>query len=234
MRTYALFNLGRRKQGSTVKLDRTMIRRIKDALPEDNAVIFWAEVNEGDDNDELVMIREMLPRWTHCVGDEDKPTREPISLSPDIEVKREHLRWLAETGVRRWSPQRSLLSVVLADGEVLRSWHPPAGPHTVASRPLWARKPLRRSFNVVRQAASEANRATHDAGKPVTYMVDANHYTYPMDGPGQIQVVHQRTDYGRAWAPEGSRAIFRALSPVEMGIDSHDLLRMVGRYVERG
>lgn len=231
-RTYGLFNMGRRKRGSTAKLDRTMLRRVKDSMPDENAVVFWVEVNEGDDNNELDLIESMFPKWRLMC----RSTREPIMVSPDLaeQVKRINVNWLEGTAVRRWSPKRSINSVVLNDGEVLRGYHPPAGPYTVGKRPLWARPLLKRSWDKVHTAAMVGNRRSHEAGLNVTDMFDANHYTYPLDGGGQQEIIHQRTDYGRAWAAEGFVADFRALSPVEMGIDSHDLQRMVGRYTPRG
>ena len=130
-RTYGFLNLGRDKDPtkSSWRLDRAALNKVKAALPDENFVVFFAEIGEGDDNEEMDLIQRVFPACQlRCTG-----TREPILLSPDIEVVRSHVQWLPKTAVRRWSPTRSVNTVTLVD-EVLRTFHPAAGPHTVGKR----------------------------------------------------------------------------------------------------
>lgn len=232
-KTYALLNLGRDKDPdtSTRRIDRDILTKVRNNVPDRRAVIFFCEINEGDDNNELALIREMFGADFRIYGAE---TREPIAVSRDIEKGIERVRWIAGTGVPKWSPKRSLLTVDLGD-EVLIGCHRAAGANGQGSRPAWARPLLQFSWNRTARVQARVQKCLHAKARHVTWMQDVNHYNLPLVGIGDDReqtIVHRATDWGRVWAADGSRARFEALPVVDIGLDSHDLLRMRGGYQE--
>jgi hypothetical protein len=229
MRTYGFLNLGRDKNPnkSTWRIDHMALTLLRDAIGETNAVAFLCEINEGDDNDEMTLLRDTFTGW-RCFGHN---TREPIVVSPDIaQGATASVEWVSLTSVKHWSPQRSIQRVDLADGETLVGYHPPAGPYTPGTRPAWAQVPLRLSWHRTNSRGLAAKRDAHQAGRNVTSMCDLNRYDLtPL--PGEVEVVHERTDHGWAWAAKGSRAVFRQGESIRVGLDSHQIHTMRGRYI---
>lgn len=233
VRHYGILNLGRdKKPGSTDRIDRAALERLLDLVGDRQAAVFGVEFNEGDDNNELWLARQVFKGWTLYAGEPGRRVREPILLSPDQPPARWRVRWVADTAVPRWSPQRSVLRVALADEpETLVTCHNAAGPFTAGTRPKDARGPLRTSWERSDSARRQTKRASHRAGRNVTEMSDLNHYR--LKGmPGELEVVHERTDYGYAFPARGYDARFRAGRSAPAGLDSHGIHTMHGRYVK--
>jgi hypothetical protein len=230
VRNYGLLNLGRdKKPGSTQRIDRAALVKLRDALggPDaKNAAAFLVEINEGDDNNELALALDVFKGW-RCFGEH---THEPIFTTQDIgHHALATVEWVPDTAVQHWSPQRSVLRVELHDHEVLVATHPAAGPHTAAPRPEDAQGPLEVSWDNTQAKHLQVKRRMHAAGRPVTEMCDLNHYSLP-GLPGETTVLHHRTDYGRAWPAKGYQARFRAGKEIRVGIDSHGIQIMHGTY----
>ncbi|HEY9473057.1 MAG TPA: hypothetical protein VIS06_04290 [Mycobacteriales bacterium] len=234
MRHYGLLNLGRDKNPnrSTQRIDRAALRKLRDALggpTATNAVAFLVEINEGDDNDELALAKDVFGKGWACYGES---THEPIFLTRDLASDAiARVTWVPDSAVPKWSPRRSVLEVRIP-GETFIAVHPAAGPHTDGDRPEWARGPLRKSWDNTHAAHLKAKRRAHADGDNVTEMCDLNHYDLP-GLPGEVTVVHHRTDYGRAWPARGQVARFRAGKTYPVGIDSHRIVLMHGTYEDR-
>jgi hypothetical protein len=240
VKTYGLVNLGRdKKPGSTSRVDERVLRLVKSKMPKRRWVLYLVEINEGDDNNERALIRKVWPDARLCDrGRDGRVVREPILLSPDLADTVESVRvaWVPDTGVRKWSPQRSIMRVFLDDGEVLEAAHYAAGANGQGSRPNWARGPLDRSWSALDRVHARGDLVMHRGGRNITWMQDRNAYTKMLvpDLGSQRTIVHHRTDWGKVWPAQGHRAIFESLPSVPLGLDSHGLLRMRGTYKERG
>jgi hypothetical protein len=232
VRHYGLLNLGRDKneRRSTQRIDAAAIEEWLELVGDEQAALFGVEFNEGDDNNELGLARQILKGWTVYAGSPGRRVREPIFLSPDQDPARWHVKWVPGTAVQHWSPQRSVLRVDLQDEpESLVACHNAAGPHTAGDRPAWARGPLRESWDRSNRARLLTKRALHRAGRHVTELADLNHYR--LSGlPGEVTVFHERTDYGFAYAAPGHQAHFRAGRSAKAGLDSHGIHTMHGTY----
>jgi hypothetical protein len=228
IRHFGLLNLGRDKSEtrSTQGIDRDALIKLRDALGEKQAAAFLVEINEGDDDDELALAREVFDGW-HLYG---RTTHEPILLSPDQPRAKARVLWVPDSAVPHWSPRRSVLEVELADEpETLVAVHYAAGPHTAGDRPAWARVPLAKSWDNAHLLHMQRKRRAHRLGRNVTEMIDANHYS--LRGlAGESTVVHHRTDYGRAYPADGYAARFRAGETVAISLDSHGIHTMHGTY----
>lgn len=240
VKTYGLFNLGRDdKPGSTNKVDLRILRLVKSKMPKKRWVLFFVEINEGDDNNERGLIRQVWP-GSRLLDHEDPGhnVREPILLSPDLAETVTDVRvfWVPNTAVEHWSPQRSVLRVRLDDGETLMAAHFAAGAHGQGDRPDRAKGPLNDSWDALDRVHRMLEVAEHERGRDVTWMEDRNAYTKARvpDLPGQHTVVHERTDWGKVWAAKNHSAKFMALPETDIGLDSHKLLRQRGTYKERG
>jgi hypothetical protein len=229
MTTYGLVNLGRDDEpGSTTRIDLRILHIVKEKMPSKRAVVFFVEINEGDDNDEKALIRRVFPNWQLRLAS----TREPILLSPDWAQCQERVRWVGDTAVEHWSPVRSVGRVFLPDNETLFSAHYAAGANGQGDRPSWARGPLQTSWDNLDRVHKQLEQVEYRRGRNVSLMEDRNAYTVKVVRPipGQRTVVHERTDWGMVRPAEGNRSRFRALAPTRLGLDSHFLLRMQGTY----
>lgn len=231
MRNYGLLNLGRDKRpGSTDRVDRDALEALLDLVGDEQAAVFGVEINEGDDNNEFALFRQVFRGWTAYAGPPGGHVREPIFLSPDQPPARWHVVWVPDTAVEHWSPQRSVLKVHLADEpETLVACHNAAGPHTAGDRPARYRKPLAVSWDRSNAARLRAKQALHRADRNVTEMSDLNHY-HLTGLPGEVTVLHERTDYGFAYAAKGHEARFKAGRSSNAGLDSHGIHTMHGTY----
>jgi hypothetical protein len=231
IRRYGLLNLGRdKKPGTTQRIDRAALTELFQLVGDVQAAVFGVEINEGDDNNELALFRQVFKGWTVYAGAPGRRVREPILLSPDQDPARWHVKWVPGTAVQHWSPQRSVLRVDLQDEpESLVACHNAAGPHTAGDRPAWARGPLSESWDRSNHARLLTKRALHRTGRNVTELADLNHYR--LDGlPGEVTVFHERTDYGYAYAAPGYAAQFRVGPSGHAGLDSHGIHTMHGTY----
>ena len=231
-RVYALLNLGRdnNERRSTNPIDWRILTSLKRSLPRRNWVVFFVEINEGDDNNERRLIRSRFP-GARLLG---ANVREPIMVSPDLaqHVDDVKVQWVPDTAVKHWTPMRSILRVRMDNGETLFGAHYAAGANGQGSRPQKYRGPLQASWDNLYAADVEAEEREHALGRDVTWMKDANAYdlaTFPQR-PGQRTIVHERTDWGRVWAAAGREARFRRLESVDIALDSHNILRMQGNY----
>lgn len=227
IRHYGLLNLGRdKKPGSTQRLDRTALVKLRTELGDEQAAAFLVEINEGDDNNELALAVDVFDGW-ELYG---QGTREPVFLSPDQPRARAEVFWVPDSAVENWSPRRSVLEIDLADEpETLLAYHCAAGPFTAGTRPRRYRKPLRVSWENTHDLGLERKRLAHRRRRNVTEMVDLNHYDLP-GLPGEVTVVHDRTDYGRAYAAGGYEARFRKGGSWPVPLDSHGIKTMHGTY----
>lgn len=236
VRHFGLINLGRdQRPGSTDRIDERIVEEALELVGDKQAVIFGCEVNEGDDNNELAIFRKVLKGWAMYAGPVGKRVREPIFLSPDQPKARASITWVPHTAVPHWSPQRSVLRVHLDDSKhSLVSCHNAAGPHTVGDRPDRFKAALSRSWENSNGARIRTKRRLHTMRRNVTEMSDLNHYHLP-GMPGEIVVVHERTDYGFAYAAKGFKAEFREGASGVERVDSHRVRTMHGIYQqERG
>jgi len=230
IRHYALGNVGRVKgPKSSNRLDLDALRALRDEIPDEQAAVQLAEIREGDDNNELALALQVFKGWT-AYG---RGTREPLLLSPDQPRARAYVRWVPHSAVERWSPQRSVLAVALADEpETIVTCHPAAGANGQGDRPRHAREPLQQSWNRTIAVRNRVKRAHHRAGRNVTELLDANAYstrTLPLEHGEQV-VFHDDTDWGRTWPAVGYDARFRYGGRVDFHIDSHDGHVMHGNY----
>lgn len=232
VRHHGLLNLGRDDDPtrSTNWIDRHALEALLEAVGDRKAAVWLVEVNEGDDNNELALVREVFKGWSLYAGARGRRVREPVLLSPDQPPARWHVRWVAGTAVEHWSPQRSVLKVHLADEPTsFMACHNAAGPHTAGSRPDWADAPLAASWDASNGARLQSKRALHRARRNVTEMADLNAYhLQPL--PGEELVLHSRTDYGFAYAAPGYEARFREGESVPVRLDSHAIRTMHGSY----
>lgn len=227
---YAFWNDGRRKHGDTTKLDLVALQTLKDALPKTRTAVFLTEINEGDDNNELAAAREVFDGWQVHAGPHGRRVREPILLSPDFADARSSVIWIPNTAVKHWSPQRSLLTVHLPDEPVsLLAIHYPAGPFTPAPRPNWAEDDLLHSWRMCHQTHVRHQRALHNEGRNIVWMMDVNNRNF-VHIPGEQTVVNHWTDWGRVYPAAGYGTQFKALPPVDLHVDEHDGQRMRGRF----
>lgn len=232
----AFFNMGRDKNEnrSSAPLDSAAIDRLLELVPDTNTAIFWCEIMEGDDNNELALIQRKLKGWTMYAGNPNRQVREPIFLSPDFEPARWHVKWVDGTGVPKWSPQRSILRVHLPGVDhSLVAWHNAAGPYTPQPRPAPVQEPLKKSWHLSQSAGQTAKRTIHEAHRHVTQFSDLNRVD-PHKLRGEQEVVRQRTDHGYAYPAAGFESTWREGKSALGHIDSHRILTMHGGYRERG
>lgn len=233
IRHYAFGNIGRDKgPKSSNVVDLDALRAIKNEVPDEECAIQWAEIREGDDNNELGLIHKTFPGW-HIYG---ASTREPIILSPDQPKATSQIYWVQNSAVRQWSPRRSILVVNLADEpESLIGVHPAAGANGQGDRPRWAIPLLQTSWDLTIDKRNKIKRRLHARGRNVTEMADLNAYdlkTVPLM-PGEHVVWHDQTDWGRVWPAVAFEAHFHNGGTVDFKIDSHDGHLMWGRYTKR-
>lgn len=234
IRHYALGNIGRDKnlRKSSRPLDLHALRALRNSVPPEKSAVFLSEINEGDDNDELALVRKIFPKW-RIYG---RKTREPILLSPDQPKAKSRVIWVPKSAVTKWSPARSILIVNLADEDTsLVTSHPAAGANGQGDRPSTVRRPLQVSWNNTIGRRNIVKRNLHRRGRNVVEMLDANAYdlqTLPLM-PGEEVVVHDATDWGRVWAAKGYEAEFRKGRSVPFNVDSHDGLVMHGSFKKK-
>lgn len=231
VRHYAFGNIGRDKdpKAGTQRIDREALGALRDAVPGEQTAVFLCEINEGDDNDELALVRKIFKGWT-LYG---STTREPILLSPDQPRAMPNVLWVPETAVREWSPNRSWLTVNLSDEPTsLLAGHAPAGAHGQGDRPDWAKPLLNRGFDNFRAAKVNRIAHLHRRGRNVVSMTDENDYSMPPLHPREHTVWHDRTDYGRVTPAKGYHAEFHAGGQVDFRLDSHDGHTMHGTFKE--
>lgn len=231
VRHYAFGNVGRDKneKKSSRGVDLDALRGLRDRIPDEESAVILSEINEGDDNNELKLARQVFPGWRVC----GSKTREPILLSPDQPKPRARVVWVPNSAVTKWSPKRSILIVHLADEETsIVTSHPAAGANGQGDRPKTVRPQLQTSWDATISKRNHIKRNLHRRGRNVVEMLDANAYdlmTLPLM-PGEKVVVHDDTDWGRVWAAEGYSANFRKGKPVPFNVDSHDGLIMHGSF----
>lgn len=231
VRHYAFGNVGRDKSEarSSKRLDLNALRGLRAKVDNEKAAVFLCEINEGDDNNELDLIRQVFPGW-RIYG---RSTREPILLSPDQPKAEARIYWVDNTAVERWSPRRSVLVVDLADEPTsLVGLHPAAGANGQGDRPAHARPSLQHSWNQTIVKRNQLKRKLHEKGRNIVEIIDANAYsleTLPLM-PGEKVVFHDATDWGRVWAANGYKPNFRRGAVVDFDIDSHDGHLMHGNF----
>ncbi len=231
LRHFAFGNVGRDKNlaRSSRHLDVDALSRLRNKIGNDDAAVFLCEINEGDDNNEIDVIRDIFPNW-RLYGSK---TREPILLSPDQPKATPRVVWVDDTAVEKWSPRRSVLALHLGDEETtLVGLHPAAGANGQGDRPAHVRDDLQRSWNKTIAKRNMIKRNLHRRGRNVVEFFDANAYnlnTLPLM-EGEKVVVHDATDWGRVWAAKGYKADFRKGASVPFNIDSHDGLTMHGTF----
>lgn len=230
VRHYALGNIGRDKgpkSSNRIDLDALLALRVN--IPDEQSAIFLCEINEGDDNNEMALVRTTFKGW-RVYG---AKTREPILLSPDQPRAKSNTYWVKDSAVRKWSPIRSVLVVHLADEpESLIGCHPCAGANGQGDRPSWARGPLQTSWDNTIDKMNSIKKRLHLRGRDVTTMIDSNTYdnkTYKLL-PNERQVWRDATDVGRVYPALGSKPWFVDGGKVDFKIDSHDGHLMHGRY----
>lgn len=231
VRHYAFGNVGRDKNDnrSSRGLDLDALRGLRAKLEDEQSAAILSEINEGDDNNEYKLIKQVFPKW-RIYG---RKTREPILLSPDQPKARARTLWVPNSAVTKWSPKRSILVVNLADEDTsIVTSHPAAGANGQGDRPSHARGPLQTSWDNTIQKRNTIKRNLHRRGRNVVEMLDANAYslkTLPLM-PGEKVVLHDDTDWGRVWAAAGYTANFRRGAVVPFDIDSHDGHIMHGSF----
>ena len=231
VRHYAFGNVGRDKNDkkSSHRLDLDALTALHDRVGDEKACVILSEINEGDDNTEMQLTRQHFPGW-RLYGSK---TREPILLSPDQPKARARVVWVPDTAVPRWSPQRSVLILHLADeNTTIVTSHPAAGANGQGERPASARGPLQNSWDLTIAKRNHIKRNLHRRGRNVVEMLDSNAYdlrTLPLMN-GEKVVAHDSTDWGRVWAAEGYKAAFRGGKSVPFNVDSHDGLIMHGTF----
>lgn len=231
LRHYAFGNVGRDQSDvrSSKRLDIHALMGLQKALPDEQAAVILCEINEGDDNNEYEIIRDIFPGWK-LYGRE---SREPILLSPDQPKAVSKVKWVNDTAVERWSPKRSVHVLHLADEPTsIVTCHPAAGANGQGDRPAHARGPLQTSWNKTIYKRNRVKRGIHLRGRNVVEMLDANAYnTYDLPlKKGEEVVLHDATDWGLVWAARGFEANFRKGAVVNFNIDSHDGLLMHGTF----
>lgn len=230
IRHFVFANIGRDKgPKSSNRIDLDAMRAVRDSVPDEETAIHWAEILEGDDNNELGLIHKTFPGWRlYGAG-----TREPILLSPDQPEANHTVHWVTNSSVRRWSPRRSVLVVNLKDEpHSLIGCHPPAGANGQGDRPKWAVPLLQSSWNGTILRMNQVKKRLHQRGRHVTTLIDANAYStkvYPLL-PGEQVVWHDDTDWGRVWPALGYRPAFHDGGKIDFHIDSHDGHKMWGTY----
>lgn len=231
MTTYGFGNIGKRPGGPpTTRVDQDALHALHASLPNEDAVVFLCEINEGDDDNEMALVREAFKGWTLYAGTAGQQVREPILTSPDIPKCRARVTWVPDTAVRNWSPPRSLLTVHRLDRpESYLAMHYPAGAHGQGTRPSWAVPLLDHGWDVCRETHRRHELMLHSRGRDVVYMMDANDYALHLI-VGEETVVHEHTDWGRVLPAGGSQPRFRSLPAVPFHIDSHDGQRMRGTF----
>lgn len=233
IRHYAFGNIGREKgpkSSNRIDLDALMALRVN--VPNEETAIFLCEINEGDDNNELALVRTAFPGW-RIYGSK---TREPILLSPDQPKAKSRVIWVPNTAVRAWSPPRSVLIVHLQDEpESLLGYHPAAGANGQGDRPKWARQPLQKSFDNLMDRVVTVKRRLHRRGRNVSTRVDGNAYEKQVARvqKGEQVVWRDGTDWGLIWPAEDYMASFHDGGKVPFRIDSHDGHTDWGRYIKR-
>jgi hypothetical protein len=231
VRHYAFGNIGRDKNDkkSSHHLDLDALREMRKRVSDKKTALIFSEINEGDDNNELRLIRQHFPGW-RVYG---AKTREPILLSPDQPKARARVVWVDDTAVPLWSPRRCVLIVNLADENIsIVTSHPAAGANGQGERPQHAREPLQTSWDNTIDKRNQIKRNLHKRGRNIVEMLDANAYdlrTLPLM-PGEKAVVHDATDWGRVWAAEGFKADFRKGASIPFNVDSHDGLIIHGDF----
>lgn len=228
---FGLLNLGRDKRpGSTDRIDEEMVREALELIGDEHAALWGVEVNEGDDDNELAIFRKVLKGWTMYAGAAGHRVREPIFLSPDQPDARWDVDWVPNTAVPHWSPQRSVIKVHLQDeSHSLVGCHNAAGPHTAGDRPDRYDQALDLSWSLSDSARVGAKQHLHRRLRNVTEFSDLNHY-HLRGLPGEVTVVHDRTDYGFAYPAKGFEAVFREGLSGRVHVDSHRVRTMHGTY----
>lgn len=233
IRHYAFANIGRDKgPKSSNNIDTASIIAVRDSVPDEQTAIFWAEIREGDDNNELGLIHKYFPGWKIYGA----ATREPIILSPDQPAAESQIFWIKNSAVRHWSPRRSVLVVNLQDEpESLVGCHPAAGANGQGDRPKWAIPLLQVSWDNTIEQMNRVKKRLHSHGRNVTTLIDANAgitKVYPLL-PGEQVVWHDATDWGRVWPAAEWMTHFSYGGKVDLHIDSHDGHLMNGSYRRR-
>lgn len=228
VRHYGFGNVGHPDiKGGTTPLDLDALRALHEAVGDEQAAVALAEINEGDDNDELALVLRVFKGWS-LYG---RTTREPVLLSPDQPRAQAVVVWVPDTAVKHWSPPRSWLTVNLADEPTsILSGHPPAGAHGQGDRPAAAKPLLDKGFDNMRVVKGRRVAHLHDRGRNVVAMTDENDYKLPDIHPRVQTVWHDRTDYGQVIPARGWTAEFRAGRQVDFRLDSHDGHTMHGRF----
>ncbi|HRD59397.1 hypothetical protein [uncultured Nocardioides sp.] len=232
VRHYAFANLGRDKSEtkSTQPIDRRALAAIHEAVGDKQAAVVFCEINEGDDNDELALLRAEFKGW-RLYG---RTTREPVLLSPDQPRAKAHVQWVPDTAVPHWSPRRSWLTVNLADcDDTILSGHPAAGAHGKGSRPKRWQPAINTSFDNMRAAKENKVHRLHGKGRNLVILTDENDFDIPDIHPRVKTVFHKWSDYGQVIPTRGYGAEFRAGEVVPIGLDSHSGRLMHGRFVKR-
>lgn len=234
LKHYFFGNLGRDKNvnKSSRGLDLHALRGLRRRATNKHTAIFLCEINEGDDNNELELVRKIFPDWKIYGA----KTREPILLSPDQPKAKARVVEVPDSAVKLWSPTRHVTVVHLADEPVsLVGVHPAAGANGQGDRPVSVRGELQTSWDNAIRKRNAIKRGLHKRGRNVVEMLDANAYnlnTLPLM-PGEKVVVHDATDWGRVWAAEGYAPRFRPGKPIPFRIDSHDGLVMHGNFKKK-
>jgi len=229
--TYGFGNIGRTKHGSSAGVDKSALTSLKNALPDKRAAVFLCEINEGDDNNELALVRQVFKGWTVYAGNKNNKVREPILLSPDFRPAKWRVQWVKDSGVKKWSPRRSLLVVNLSEeSTTFLAMHYPAGAHGQGDRPDWAKPLLDKAWDNCLKVHRSNQRRLVEGGRCVVWCMDTNDYTMPKIMGSERTVVHDATDWLRVTGTRGLNANFKKLAKVDFKIDSHDGQRMRGQF----
>ena len=216
-------NVGRdqSEKRSSKRVDTDALEALRDALPDERAAAFLCEINEGDDNNEMKLARQIFKGW-RLYGSN---TREPILLSPDNPPARARVFWVPNTAVALWSPPRSVLVVDLADEPTtLLGSHPAAGANGQGKRPAHALEPLQDSWDAVTEKRRLIKQRKHKAGRNIIELLDANAYNHRIQRQptGEQVVWNQRTDWGLVYPAADYRALFHYGKQIDFRVDTHN------------
>lgn len=200
-------------------VDTQALEALFDAMPDRRWAVLLCEINEGDNNDELALAKRLAPPGSrfYC-----QRSREPMILSPDFPRARSRVVWVPDTGVKRWSPQRSV-NLVHVPGEnlTLIGSHPAAGAYH-GDRPAAARKALIKSWDKTFATHRLIEEALHARGRNVAWAIDYNRVNLPDVVAGEREVFSDVTDHGRVLPAPGWTAITKYVRRVPFRVDSHD------------
>ena len=226
--TYGFGNIGRdKKPGSTKRVDTDALEALREGLPDERAVAILVEINEGDDNNELAIVRHVFAGFRFFCTD----AREIAAVSPDFEDAAAAVHWVPDSAVERWSPQRSINLLRLGDDEPsVLFGHYAAGAHGQGDRPDWAKPLLNTSWDNTREKHVMLQERIHSRRRDLVWIADVNAYQLPRLR-GEQTVVHDRTDWIRVMPAPGRVANFKALPEVPFrNLDSHDGQRCRGGF----